>query len=355
MKIEKIKLKLHVISPTHIGCDEIYEPSGFKIDEKRHKLIEFDKIKFYESLSEIDKRTLLNICLKSDISSFIQLINFIQNKNVSGKEVDIAHSVLENFNRVTNPLNLPPQQFKQELNKLEIKKTASNPYNHQAYIPGSSIKGALRTGYLNFLSEEKNIPIDHKDAKQLEKELLNFTSFDSDPFGLIKISDFIPEGKINTKIIYALNKKKDNTTRARGIPVLLEIIQEGSSFNGTIDFHDIKLKKNSEITNINDLLKESHNFYFSLLQEENSILAKIKASTRISTSIKKDYADKLGTSAFCIRLGRHSGAEAVTIKKYRKINRTSPCSTTIWLASDERNPNLNYSLIPFGWCILEKV
>ena len=63
---------------------------------------------------------------------------------------------------------------------------------------------------------------------------------------------------------------------------------------------------------------------------------------------------------FFIRIGRHSGAEAMTIEENRKIkimqgkgkNLYSDHSTTIWVSSEYSNIK-NGSLQPFGWCLLE--
>ncbi|NTU63262.1 MAG: hypothetical protein HGB05_07630, partial [Chloroflexi bacterium] len=39
--------------------------------------------------------------------------------------------------------------LKQELNKFAISRTSYTPYDGMPYVPGTSLKGALRTAYLN--------------------------------------------------------------------------------------------------------------------------------------------------------------------------------------------------------------
>jgi CRISPR-associated protein Csm5 len=58
-------------------------------------------------------------------------------------------------------------------------------------------------------------------------------------------------------------------------------------------------------------------------------------------------------------VGRHSGAESVTIEKYRdikiKLNREHTFkdhATTLWFASEARKPDHNKFLSPFGWAVL---
>jgi len=355
MLMQKFNFKLHIMSPVHIGCDESYEPSSFKIDEQRKKLIEFDKYKFYESLSPDDKKRFYNICCKTDLDALIDLIKFISNKKVSGKEVDISSDIIASFNRLKQ---LQPNKAN-EIGKFQIQKTAFTSLNNIAYIPGSSLKGSLRTGFLNFKSQTMPLFQVNK-SKELEQKLLNYSSFESDPFRLIKVSDFVPIENVKTKIIYAINRKKTSQNKGRGIPVILETICEESVFEGSITINkDSKIIR--EEININDLLSANHKFYFNLLKKENDVLQKIQASTKTLTFIQKAFGDKLNHTAFCIRIGKHCGAEAVTIEKYRKISIKGPkgrkteekSSTTIWLASEEKNPASNRYLIPLGWCILE--
>jgi len=350
----KINFRLHIISPVHIGCDEVYEPSSFKIDEQRRKLIEFDKYKFYESLPNDDKKRFLNICSRTDLSAIIELIRFISQKAVSGKEIDISSGVLSSYIKLRQ---LDPKNA-QQISKFEIKRTAFNPLKNEAFIPGSSLKGSLRTGYLNDISHKKSHKAIEK-AKDLEQYLLNYRNFEEDPFKLIKVSDFLPIENVKTKIIYAINKKKTGLNKGRGIPVILETICENSIFEGSIivskNFNSVK-----EAIDIKNCLSANHKFYYNLLTKEDEVLRKIQASTRILNSVNKAFGNKLNDTAFCIRIGRHSGAEAVTIDSYRKIlirgpkgKRTEQESSTIWLASDEAYPTTNNNLVPFGWCILE--
>lgn len=61
-----------------------------------------------------------------------------------------------------------------------------------------------------------------------------------------------------------------------------------------------------------------------------------------------------------IKLGRHTGAEGVTVESYREIkiklknsSKTLPESTTYWFVSDYKNPSLTSKLQPLGWSELE--
>lgn len=365
MKMELINFKLHIMSPVHIGCDEFYEPDSFQINLNKKKLIAFDKYKFYEALPPNRQKEFFNICKKSDSFTRIEIINFIAKEKIDSSiilnEVDIASGIVSSYQNIKQLKKQDTIQIKKELNKFEISKTAFNPFDNKAYLPGSSIKGALRTGYLNSLAKGFK-KIEERNSKELEKKLLNYDSFESDPFRLVKISDFISLENVKTKILYAINVKKDNIKSGRGIPVIYETICEESVFKGSISYH----KDNKTIKKEIDILyclKANHQFYFSLLEEENKILSKIGASTRILPNIEKAFANKFNEKAFCLRIGRHSGAEAVTIEGYRNIytrgkkgsHTFKDKPTTIWLASDESNLSTKAHCTPFGWCILEMI
>ncbi len=63
-------------------------------------------------------------------------------------------------------------------------------------------------------------------------------------------------------------------------------------------------------------------------------------------------------TSFPLRIGRHSGAECVTVNGHRHIKKMQgkgnpdkylDCATTVWLAAGEKKPTTNQGLKPFGW------
>ena len=49
------RLHLTPLSPLHIGCGEVYEPTSFVVKEKENKLVCFNGLDFLASLSEEDR------------------------------------------------------------------------------------------------------------------------------------------------------------------------------------------------------------------------------------------------------------------------------------------------------------
>lgn len=358
-----LHIYLQVISPVHIGCDEVYEPTSFVIDESRKKLIAFDPLNFIKGLSEDERKKFTELCAEGTIASIPRLYVFMSRKKISGREIDIAHGLTANYQSVKSLANAnDEQQIGQELNRFAINRTAFNPHTETPYIPGSSIKGSLRTAYLNKLAKEKKSTRWQGKAKELEVKLLE-GSFETDPLRMVKVSDMLPIGNVQTKIVYAVNKKKrPSQFAARGPHQILEIIQPGAVFKGTLTINkplpNAGIKQPITDRELFDSLKE---FYMEDFNIEQKLMEGIGADCKVYVKAKEDFRKILGDKAFFIRLGRHSGAEAVTIAGNRQIKimqgrgqqpRTESSATTVWLASENAKTANNNGLLPFGWAVL---
>jgi CRISPR-associated protein Csm5 len=73
------------------------------------------------------------------------------------------------------------------------------------------------------------------------------------------------------------------------------------------------------------------------------------------------FGDRFMKTVFPVRIGRHSGAECLTVDGVRNIKimgkqqgdppKYGHHSTTVWLAGDSNKATSN--LLPFGWVALE--
>lgn len=365
-----LKIRLHVLSPIHIGCDDVYEPTSFIIDEKKQRLIEFDPIDFVRSLNENQREEFIRVCSKESLLAVIKFIKNNYKPQIGGREVEISPGLLEHYKKV---LNLPSFDKKTVINQFTINKTAYNPQNNMPYIPGSSLKGAIRTAYLSKLAQDKGITGWRGKADDLETKLLNRSEgkdkMSSDPFRTLRVSDLLPIGEVKTKIVYAVNRKKEKigaeTLAGRGgVYQIFEIIKPGAIFEGIININ--KPFENSGISepiDIENFLTYVHSFYAgNINQEIKPVKEVLKINHQPAIEANSKFKDRFKKDAFLIRIGRHSGAEAVTIEgnRYIKImqGRDRPSiyldhATTMWLASDSPKPANNNGLLPFGWAVIE--
>lgn len=386
-----VKIRLHVISPIHIGCDDVYEPTSFVIDEKKKKLIEFDPMEFVKALTPKEREELNKIACQDNLLALFKTIKRLYKPEIKGREIEITDYLIEHYKKI---LNMSTFNKKTIINQFTIYKTAYIPQTNLPYIPGSSLKGSLRTGYLSRLANASNIKhywkksihnmSPHKIyerlnrmkiADALESELLNRAEgkekIPSDPFRLVKISDLMPGGDVKTRILYAVNRKKQKSNRETlagkgSVYQIFEIIEAGSIFEGTLTVD--KPLNGSPVRHKIDLealLLSAHKHYTSNLKEEiTPIHESLGIRHRAGINANSRFNNKFKKTAFLIRIGKHSGAEAVTIEGNRYIQirqgKDRPSlyldhATTFWLASDNPRSQDNNDLIPFGWAVLEVV
>jgi len=252
------------------------------------------------------------------------------------------------------------KKIQQELNNFIIARTSFGLSDNRPYIPGSAIKGSIRTAYLNARAKvkEESRPRGKGSAKELEKTLLDGGEFSTDPFRMVKVSDFKPVGESKTMIIYAVNEKKTPSQfQARGPFQILEVIEPESIFEGWITVEQPEKEAGIKTPiSLLSLLDSCNGFYTNEKRREDGELDTMGIP-------KIPIPDKNGKQ-FLLRLGRHSGAESVTIEGYRSIKimrergqkpRLEEHATTLWLASEISKPKDKDNLKPFGWAFLEEM
>ncbi|MGQ9922282.1 MAG: type III-A CRISPR-associated RAMP protein Csm5, partial [Desulfobacca sp.] len=184
---EVISFLIQTVAPLHLGCDEVYEPFNAVIDKDQKCLIAYDPYDFLARLPDEARRRFLQICQKGSIGSILEIYKFMANhvKLAHGRAVPVTTALLQHYERV---LNLREQEFSQQMQKFLIHRSAFLPQEQRPYIPGTAIKGALRTAYLNSLAQQEAIHLagkEREDGRLLEGKLLK-GSFQTDPFRLLK-------------------------------------------------------------------------------------------------------------------------------------------------------------------------
>ena len=343
---------IKILSPLHIGCDEVYEPTGFLVDENKNELTSFDPITYISLMNENDKNRFSAICLKGTVGSILEIYKFLRRRSGDGKRVQLCSGFIGHYSKTLSMSIHDKRKVQQELGSFAISRTSFLSGCERPYIPGSSIKGALRTAYLNQIERKESIPTPKgRDAAgDLEKKLLSYSSIESDPFRLVKVSDFMPVGDAPTRIVYAVNVKKNTGISGRGPFQIVETIVPGTVFRGQITVE--KPLSDSPVqkpVKLEALLQGSKVFYTTENSRENGELNKA------GVSMPNEYFSKENVP---LRIGRHSGAESMTIDGHRNIkimakkkenSRFDDHATTLWVASEEAKPRSITHCRPFGW------
>jgi len=351
-------LRLKVLSPIHIGCDEVYEPTGFAIDEKKKELISFEPASFLGRLAQKDLDSYSAICKKGTVSSLLEIYKFIRlhKEHAEGRRVAVSDAFINHYNKT---MKLGTGAVQQQLNKFQVGRTAFQRLSGTPYIPGSAIKGAIRTAVLNFRNNGKRqLSFRGKTAgRELQEHLLNYNGrqMETDPFRLIKVGDFKAIRDVSQRVVYCVNKKKKLSKKeASGPYQILEVIKEGSEFVGTVTVQQPSqaagIKQSVTFAEIQQALT---GFYNREQQNGQQTLQNIGCNGAA-------FPDA-SLSVPLIRIGRHSGAECVTVEGYREIKIMSgpgvkpkyeKHASTLWLAAESNKSTTNKFLKPFGWATL---
>lgn len=341
---------LRSLSPVHIGCDEAFEISSYTFDGGENKLKLFDLQQLFRD--EQFREQFSTIASRGSIDSLGDIARFL--KKIDGpvlKTISASKAIFDHYNSII----ADRERSKQGLKQFSIGRTSYQRHDLRAYVPGSSIKGALRTAFLNQLAD-KSSKIDN--IKDIEGELLG-GKFSTDPFRGVKVSDFMPVGHLPTRIAYAVNRKKNTThgVDGKGMSTILEFIEPGALFLGSVQFLADRSAEFSVPVKADNLFKASSNFYKKQQKREHR---------ELDSASLNPFEMEVHEGECLLRVGRHSGFECVTIEKHCQLNPKggkgrdsgrwgSPkkSASTFWLSSPAKMPDSYRDLLPCGWVVLK--
>ncbi len=401
--LESHAIVISTLSPVHIGCGEDYEPTNYVIDNKQ--LLAFDPAQLLKQLTTQDKSELLRALDGPDPLPATQRFFYRHRavaEQVASHRVPVAKAIAEFYQSRFGKVVQRESAGKKVINRLEIARTTFNPVDQLPYLPGSSLKGAMRTAILEGLRKKNDpdrFPLDQPGnsrlsgqvAKSMEQTLLG-GSFHTDPLRLVKISDapFQPghypvqnaagEKQLRTRearrICFQVNRKKrPNQFSAQGnVNTLIECIPAGQprAFLASLVFEHKQSPKVDQLPHrqltFAELAQMCNDFYLPAFEQECAILEKNgyvaenwlkNARTRLKPEGLWGKAISAGRG-FLLRVGRHSGAECVTVDAPRQIKILRgkgtnpdylPNATTLWLAADDKDAH--QGMQPFGWVFVQ--
>jgi len=372
------KVKLEVITPIHIGSGEEYYPVDYTIDESQKKLYVIDENKLLNSVEREGKLDDFTRLASSYTQTNDALLSFIREraKNNYKYVVDIEDNALNYINKM-GAFRAPISRF------------IRNKYDGKVYIPGSTVKGAIRSALIEMVMKriDKKYETDNrKDAiekfkndfktdpcRELEAFLNvsgNAKDAKSDVMRYFKISDFIAT-KTTEKVykVFAIKRPlEDGTREVQDIPDILESVEKGSSFEGTLEIDDKFLNEINKLLNkfnlkavksisANNIALWIRNFYrIKVYGVEKDVFlwdsdAKFFGANEYIKyeSIFKKFSKSFRYSiepknTFMVKVGKHSGAISKTIDGCRSIwvkgaEKLQDHQTTLWLAGG----------YPMGW------
>lgn len=313
------RLILTGLSPLFIGSGEKYSQLDYIYRNNNIFILDFDKLLVQIPLEVIDDLTndinenFENNIWKGDIKEFL-----------SKYKIDWEQSVEKKYDLIG------------EIGKNEINQFIKT--GNQIYIPGSSIKGAIRTAILFKIltdhPERKNAIIHNVLEHFNDKEIMKLIQSDgtTDLLRALIISDsHVDETspvKITASTIYHLRNKKST------IPIYYEILDKNFSSIGTIKINHKLIDSNALISRNFNLTKENiieaiNSFCEEIINYELEEFINRKDSNldNIVDYYKKLKAEltKLNDNECILRLGQGSSILGITLflnfKDYKQIVR----------------------------------
>lgn len=382
--LENIPLKISVLSPVHIGCGEDFEPTNYVIDDK--VLYHFNPSN--APLDEKDHKALLGlVTTKPNTDTPSQVQKFFHARKDKFKSfahtlIPVVDGVATQYDKRIGQTANREQNGKSVNNKLEIERAAYNPHSGDLLIPGSSLKGAMRTAVLNYINKGNLVAHGETDrtVATMQKRLLQ-GSFETDPFRLLKVGDTCAEQTIQREVIFGVDRKKSSVTDANGKEVLAkgpatrkEVVCAGQyrGFSAQLTLQHItgNLAQHSKVPQIKidakSLILACNDFYLARFKEELTMLesrrfVNMEWAKNIRTLLQGELKTAMDAGqAMLLRVGRYTSAEAKTLDGMRNIKimmgpgkpaTYQNAAKTVWLAA--KSDSAMSDLLPFGWVLVE--
>ncbi|MCF7992148.1 MAG: CRISPR-associated protein Csm5 [Thiohalocapsa sp.] len=393
-------LAITPLSPLHIGTGEDYEPTQYVIDGTA--LYAFSPEVILRVLSLTAREGLLrilrgrpNVDLLKQVQAF-----FHQHAERLIPEAEHVIPVLSSIStEYVARVGKTAQQERDRdiINQLRIARTYGDAVRNRPILPGSSLKGAIRTALLDRANAGAKLPPDIKSLHPNQRNLalqqrrFKYKQFQQDPLRLVQLGDAADRRsaeQIGTVIRYAVNRKRHPVTKdgrevfaqAERLRQVVECIPalRPRAFQGLLTLQDLGkltgpgLPDTALRWTFSEIAGACNAFYRPILERE---LAQLHSRGFLDAGWERSVRNILTAQepalsagkAFLLRVGFHSGAESMTLNGVRdiRINMGKDPATgktryenmaapkTIWLAAHEIGDRRDMQ--PFGWVLVEAV
>ncbi|HNW35848.1 MAG TPA: hypothetical protein PKM25_13000, partial [Candidatus Ozemobacteraceae bacterium] len=97
LRTTHLNIRLHVLSPIHIGCDQVYEPTEFVIPEGSvDTLVAFDPLMFISLLDGETRERFAKVCMDGKLSEIYRFIGSHAGR-LKGRPVGISRDLVKQY------------------------------------------------------------------------------------------------------------------------------------------------------------------------------------------------------------------------------------------------------------------
>ncbi len=380
------RFRAQALTPVHIGCGCEIEPMEFILHGER--VVQFNPARVLSELPPAEMDRYIRLVDKADLPAIHSFLRtHVRPEIHATAQIDASQAFRSEFDlRIGNPNN----RFRVEL-------MPRNPHSGQIYLPGSSIKGAIRTAVVNHfanLAPESretvhaavNTARDSDKGRVLEEAALNRTSgqTERDIFRLVEVEDApLPFGATRIDRIVNMNPAKKGAEKIQIWAERLKALTDAPApapaplFSITLHIDTLALANPDVRTgrklDIDLLIRACNSFYWERMKAEGD-----KFDERLSDGAgwkalhnafpkgrtpdggivaiepSKPYWCRKERKRMILRVGRFSHFESLSVDGLRRgynVQARKPikdmgASRTRCAAEDNR-PSM-----PFGWLIL---
>ncbi len=340
----QITAKLHILSPLHVGAGLELDPLSYVLKDDELYLI--DLYQWIEQHPDAE-----------ELSATIETNDLPAIRKYIAESFTPCHQEII-LDRIPIISDVVKKQYrdavykKGSLQQALINFMTRNEITKTAYIPGSSIKGAIRTAIGNSFVKPAKVTTKDGYKKSYDKKI--YGNPKEDPMKYLKISD-VPLNRKNTGIYeaqeHSLAKKQLTPKGAYEATDSLCMNREPVVYPLRLMLSDKLIVQNKKIDPAT-LIQMLHNFYTPKFKEEYE---KFYSSTDKTTKEEMDLlnlaAATMKTNETLIRIGHFSHVECVSFDEVRqpktrkgKDEKFLPWGTTRTLADGK---------YPFGWAKIE--
>lgn len=204
--LDSATVKLTCLTPVHIGSDHKYNQAEYVISRDEKSIILLNELQW---LIFLKKRNLIEAYKVDILNKDFNLTDWVRKHNITDKDImSMANHRIQ--------MGYDQRNGKNRLNDIAATSYLSNGV---PYIPGSSLKGAIRTLLLNHLLQKNNIRQDAEILHQV-KTLKESQLKRKGDLKRIK-SNNIENVLLCDNDLYSTDNKKNNMTKSimRGIRV----------------------------------------------------------------------------------------------------------------------------------------
>ncbi|MDR1700057.1 MAG: type III-A CRISPR-associated RAMP protein Csm5 [Lachnoclostridium sp.] len=374
----------------HIGTGEELTPLDYKVAQKtgsdgkivshiggtanlkdlRYFKFSSDRI-LQKILEHKDQKQIAAFERASVNGNMKELQQFFQENCNDIKDTDYFCGITKGFLRTYNE-NCKKDLRQNAAKVLQMYHPEGTPY---PVIPGSSLKGSIRTallnGYLADLPERDSMLNDFdRNEKNVQQKLLKYSDAKNDPLRAVSISDCSFK-LTDTQLVGGLKlvsfNKQTESLDSIGTQIQAEAIR-GELLGGkaitelciSIDEKFQETTRFKKIISLDDIHESCNNFYWSEFQKEYDTFYKnIYDETKeleLIVKLRERLKQTVNTPGqFIIRVGRWSQVEFVTFgENFRKPKtKKDRYGKPLGYGGTRTLLDFDGQYVPMGWCILK--